>query len=116
MATRAIVGIVLEDGKAKSIYHHWDGYPDHLGNVLKKYYSTYEEALDFVEGGDISSTSETGSPSYYYESGDSWDLVKPVLHLFRQEIINRGCDCCDYTYIFEDNEWHCYSGEEVVCL
>ena len=35
MATRARIGLKLDDGSIISAYHHWDGYPEWLGVTLK---------------------------------------------------------------------------------
>ena len=37
-ATRWLVGIEEPSGKITSTYGHWDGYPEHAGKMLKKYY------------------------------------------------------------------------------
>ena len=37
-ATRWLVGIEDPNGKVISTYGHWDGYPEHTGKMLKKYY------------------------------------------------------------------------------
>ena len=36
MATRSRIGIELNDGSILSAYHHWDGYPQWLGRILKR--------------------------------------------------------------------------------
>tara|TARA_B100000287_G_scaffold77223_1_gene69318 strand:- start:49 stop:573 length:525 start_codon:yes stop_codon:yes gene_type:complete len=36
--TRWLVGIEAPNGKVRSTYGHWDGYPQHAGKMLKKYY------------------------------------------------------------------------------
>ena len=47
MATRARIGLKLEDGSIISAYHHWDGYPEWLGVTLKEHYNKRE---DIAEG------------------------------------------------------------------
>ena len=37
--TRWLVGIEAPSGKIASVYGHWDGYPEHVGKLLKKYYN-----------------------------------------------------------------------------
>ena len=39
MATRARIGLELKDGSVLSVYHHWDGYPEWLGRILKTHYN-----------------------------------------------------------------------------
>ena len=35
MATRSRIGIVLKDDSIRSVYHHWDGYPEWLVLLLE---------------------------------------------------------------------------------
>ena len=35
MATRSRIGIQLADESVLSVYHHWDGYPEWLGRILR---------------------------------------------------------------------------------
>ena len=58
MATRSRIGIVQENGTVKSIYCHWDGYPENNGKILLENYD-YEMAQELIELGDISSLSKT---------------------------------------------------------
>ena len=49
MATRARIGIQLEDGTIKTAYQHWDGYPGGLGYTLIDYWNDpakVEQAVD----------------------------------------------------------------------
>lgn len=55
MATRARIGIELADGSVLSAYHHWDGYPEWLGRILKTHYNSKELAAELIDGGDMSS-------------------------------------------------------------
>jgi hypothetical protein len=55
MATRARIGIQLKDDSVLSVYHHWDGYPEWLGRILKTHYNSKEKASELIDGGDMSS-------------------------------------------------------------
>ena len=46
MSTRSRIGIKLEDGSILSAYHHWDGYPEWLGRILKQHYNTNEKVAE----------------------------------------------------------------------
>ena len=54
MATRARIGLKLEDGSIISAYHHWDGYPEWLGVTLRDKYTTKDQVAELLDGGDIS--------------------------------------------------------------
>ena len=55
MATRARIGLKLEDGSIISAYHHWDGYPEWLGVTLKEHYNKREDIAKLIDGGNMSS-------------------------------------------------------------
>ena len=119
MATRARIGIKLADERVKSIYHHWDGYPEWLGEKLKKY-DTEEKIHELMSHGDISCI----------ESETDWngnELETPIILSYKM----RGEDCpaiyhfsvnwwkhtyrnsgIEWLYLFENGEWHCYSTKE----
>ena len=51
----ARIGYVLKDDSIVSVYHHWDGYPEWLGNILKKHYNEDEKVRELIDGGNMSS-------------------------------------------------------------
>jgi len=116
MATRARIGLELADGSVLSSYHHWDGYPEWLGRILKTHYNSKELASELIDGGDMSScwtdtpfdydgkASKYG-PNYYSLRGDN---CPPRL----------DADLCEYllpdnseefAYVFRSGEWVCYN-------
>ena len=63
MATRSRIAIEDQDGTVRSIYCHWDGYPEHHGPILLKHYTTQEKVESLIALGSISSlSSETEIP------------------------------------------------------
>ena len=54
MSTRSRIGIELEDGSIKSVYHHFDGYPEGLGVKLLTHYTTEESVNKLIDGGNMS--------------------------------------------------------------
>jgi len=55
MSTRSRIGILQKDLTVKSVYHHWDGYPEWLGVTLEKQYNTEEKVAKLIDGGNMSS-------------------------------------------------------------
>jgi hypothetical protein len=118
MATRSRIGIQLKDESVLSVYCHWDGYPEFNGKKLKEHFSSYEQATELIDGGDISclwtnagwnneTLPETG-PQYYSSRGD--ENVEPDLHNSFQSFISSVNDSwADYAYLFTDGEWKCYT-------
>ena len=54
MATRSAIGIKFGP-VVKAVYCHWDGYPEHNGEILKKYYSDSVKLSALIAQGDLSS-------------------------------------------------------------
>jgi len=106
MATRSRIGIQLADESVLSVYHHWDGYPEWLGRILKTHYNSKELAAELIDGGDMSSCwAENKEPEYYSQRGDNCpprldaDLCEYLLPDNSEE----------YAYVFRNGEWVCYN-------
>jgi hypothetical protein len=54
MATRSNIGIMNEDGSIRSIYCHWNGYPEHHVPILTQHYATQDQAEELVALGNLS--------------------------------------------------------------
>ena len=116
MATRSRIGIELKNGSVLSVYHHWDGYPEWLGRILKTHYNDRQKVAELIDGGDMSLcwtedrwNSETKAqeygPQYYSQRGDNCpprldaDLTEYLLPDNSEE----------YAYVFRNGEWVCYN-------
>jgi len=115
MSTRSRIGLELKNKSILSVYHHWDGYPEWLGRILKTHYNTREKVAELIDGGDMSSCwtdsrwddSADGSygPQYYSQRGDN---CPPRLDADLCEYLLPE-DSEDYSYLFRNGEWVCYS-------
>lgn len=115
MATRSRIGIELSDGSVLSAYHHWDGYPEWLGRILKTHYNSEELATELIDGGDMSCcwTNERWSndlldrhrdvygPQYYSQRGED---CPPRHDDSLEEYLSEGEE---YAYLFTCGEWVC---------
>ena len=126
MATRSRIGIQLSDNSVLSVYHHWDGYPQWLGRILKTHYNTKEKVADLIDGGDMSCAwtkdrwtgkkvaeyvtenveVEEYGPQYYSQRGED---CPPRLDETREEFLSDGEE---YSYIFTSAGWVCYDMNE----
>jgi len=114
MATRSRIGIELKDGSVLSVYHHWDGYPEWLGRILRTHFNDRSKVAELIDGGDMSSawtncgwnneTRPTTSPLYYSERGDD---CPPRLDANLQEYLTQGAEEFAYVYTQEEG-WLCY--------
>ena len=87
MATRSRIGIVLKDDSIRSVYHHWDGYPEWLGVTLREHYNTDEKVATLIDGGNMSccwsTTGEDGEEvephvEYYGGEDDAPEISKSL--------------------------------------
>jgi hypothetical protein len=105
MATRSRIGIELKNGSILSVYHHWDGYPEWLGRILRTHYNTKEKAAELIDGGDMSVCwSEDKKPEYYSMRGD---ICPPRLDDDLCEYLLPD-NSEEYAYVFRNGEWVCY--------
>jgi len=107
MATRSRIGIQLADESILSVYHHWDGYPEWLGRILKTHYNGKSLAAELIDGGDMSTCwAENKEPEYYSQRGEN---CPPRLDNNLEEFFS---DNEEYSYIFRNGEWVCYDMHE----
>tara|TARA_B100001248_G_scaffold39205_1_gene25082 strand:+ start:50 stop:490 length:441 start_codon:yes stop_codon:yes gene_type:complete len=118
MATRARIGLKLEDGSIISAYHHWDGYPEWLGVTLKEHYNKREDIAKLIDGGNMSScysdnqydekkqefVKNDPKPEYY--GGDD---ERPRLSRNFTQFAFDSKSGEEYLYLFVDNEWNGFS-------
>ena len=118
MATRARIGLKLEDGSIISAYHHWDGYPEWVGVTLKEQYNTKEKIAKLIDGGNMSScysdnqydeekqefVKNDPKPEYY--GGDD---ERPRLSRNFTQYAFDSKSGEEYLYLFVDNEWNGFS-------
>ena len=112
MATRSRIGLELADDAVLSVYHHYDGYPQWLGVILRQKFNTREKVAELLDGGDISCIdSDTNWKResveehvlYYNARGED---TEPRLDLSLEDYLANGEE---YAYVFTlDHEWVCY--------
>jgi hypothetical protein len=107
MATRSRIGIQLADESVLSVYHHWDGYPEWLGRILRTHYNTKEKASELIDGGDMSVCwNNNNEPEYYSARGED---CPPRLDENKYEYLCGNNSGEEYAYLFVNNEWVCYN-------
>ena len=75
MSTRSAIAIMDENtGKIRSVYCHWDGYPEHNGAILEEYYTEREKIEELLTLGSISLLAGRVKP----KRGEKHTFDKPV--------------------------------------
>lgn len=72
MATRSTIGIVRGYKDTTRIYCHWDGYLEHNGVILQKYYNTADKVEELLKLGNLSCLGPNPVPDKTWESRDYW--------------------------------------------
>lgn len=106
MSTHSVIAKDLGNGHVESVYCHFDGYLEGVGETLMLYY-THPYKVDALIGlGDLLSVGETNVKSFHDDDGEDWDDVKPqivplvnLIYYAKQE---RGAH---YVYLFQDGNW-----------
>ena len=105
MATRSRIGIQLKDNSVLSVYHHWDGYPEWLGRILKTHYNSRDLATELIDGGDMSAAwGDENRAEYYSERGEDCPprYDDDIFDFLKKE--NNE----EYAYVWTvNNEWKC---------
>ncbi len=111
MATRSRIGLELADDAVLSVYHHYDGYPQWLGVILRQKFNTREKVAELLDGGDISCIDSDTNwnrekvENYVQYYNDRGENTEPRLDLSVEQYLVDGEE---YAYLFENNEWVCY--------
>jgi hypothetical protein len=105
MATRAMIGMVRDDGTVRAIYSHWDGYPAHVGILLKTFYDTADAVTELLDRGDVSSLGSTlEETNFYSDRGEEDAFAKEFKDV--TEAVQYYTECwCEFFYVYEDGIW-----------
>ena len=121
MATRSRIAMECTDASGnkivKSIYCHWDGYPEGVGATLQKHYLDREKVAALIELGAISSLEKEVAPTgphsfdrpqpgvvvaYHRDRGE--DPIDPRVDASVSDFFNSDIE--QYGYLFTDEgEW-----------
>ena len=110
MATRSLIGIKLNNGITKVIYCHWDGYPEHNGQLLVDNYNSPSAVFDLLELGDLSTldTTPAGCKAFHRDWNEPWGMVEPRdVNTSELDTVSKDYGV-DYVYTYNDEfEWEC---------
>lgn len=93
------VGDVKLEKDYLTIYHHWDGYPEGVGDTLTALYDNYETILNLLCGGDASTINDMKICQYCAWRDEDWDSVQPKQSDEEPSVTE------EYAYLFKDGKW-----------
>jgi hypothetical protein len=127
MATRSYIGIRNSDASVDYIYCHYDGYPEHNGEILTEHYSDASRVRALLDLGDLSVLGKFFGKKQDFDKRvvdtclaygrDRGELNVEVRNSGYNELIND--QNVDYVYIFDGDYWECfdtYNSEKVIDL
>lgn len=90
------------------IYHHWDGYPDGVGETLVNKFNTYEEALNLMLFGDQSTINREDELLPYWLRGAGYKKSEDTPPMLESKIpMDLGkTHWAEYVYLFKNGEWY----------
>jgi hypothetical protein len=116
MSTRSYIGVRNTDDSVSYIYCHFDGYPEHNGEILVEHYKSINKVNELLKLGDLSVLGKfIGEKqdfnkrvkdmclAYGRDRGESNTEVKslPFSELIKTHDV-------DYVYVFDGDYWECY--------
>lgn len=116
MATRSRIAIETPEGIVKSIYCHWDGYPENNGKLLHEHYGDRAKVERLISLGDISFLAPELEPTGPHTFTDPQKGVVTAYHRDRGEEKRNAIhadskkwlksDIEEFGYLFtKENEW-----------
>ena len=121
MATRSMIGLLLEDGRVKYISCHYDGYPEGVGSTLVFDFKTENKINELLSFGDLSQLEtnihptdvhnfenpEKGVCVFYGRDRGEEDIVAQVKSLeeFHQDA---NSSWTEYLYLYTNENWWVY--------
>ena len=115
MATRSNIAYKTAEGKIRSVYCHWDGYPEHNGKILMDHYTDQAKIEALVALGSISSLgAELGEKQDFDDRStqkDDWTLAyhrdrgEELVVSEYEDVPSWVADMEEYAYLWNGQEW-----------
>lgn len=104
---------LVTDKKYVGIYHHWDGYPEGVGEVLVNEFNTYEKVLNLMTFGDESSICGERITPYCVRSGSYNGRHGSGAMKRDSDLLDslRNCTHINYIYLFRDGQWYVFNDD-----
>ncbi len=119
MATRSFIARRTDAGVYEGVYCHWDGYPNHNGVTLLRYYASSGGVKQLLKHGDISSLGKSVGRKHSFDNPhDGWTVYYGRDRGERRSSTEKKCFAsmfqmmeyansvgCEFLYLFDDGVW-----------
>ena len=114
MATRSNIAYRTPEGTIRSVYCHWDGYPAHNGEMLRRHYKDQSKIEALVQLGSLSSLNERIAPKgkHNFDKAEDGVVVAYARDRGEQLVISEYADIPswiddmeEYAYLWNGREW-----------
>lgn len=119
MSTRSRIGYTMKNDKIRSIYCHFDGYPEGVGETLLQHYNSWGKIKPLIDLGDISSLGSIIGEKHDFDNEELRDKMttfygrdrgeketKARVDSTRESYTNTGKNWdIEYFYLYENEEW-----------
>ncbi len=120
MATRSNIAYKTIDGKIKSVYCHWNGYPEHNGEMLLRHYNTQEKVEALIALGSISALRPEIGQQHPFDRDysnpelpltDNWTLAyhrdrgEELCIAEYDDVPSWIADMEEYAYLWDGKDW-----------
>ena len=125
MSTRSVIGKLIDGAIIKAIHCHWDGYPEHNGDLLVNHYKDEAKIDALLELGDLSSLGpEIGQRIDFNDRPLVFESQRTQCVAYGRDRKERGTEAnvypnlqyilhhysdVEYVYIWNGSTWACYN-------
>jgi len=112
MSTRSWIAVEQEPdemdlNKVQTIYCHFDGYIDGVGNILLKHWNNLDKAHALLQYGDISYVPEQENNESLQDAAyDKVGITQEYISEYHMMLELKGDIHIEYVYLFKDNNWY----------
>ena len=116
MSTNSSITAKCDDGKFRSVYCHWDGYPEHNGKVLLEDFTDQKKIEQLMSLGDLSLLdssiecpeghsfdNKVEGHSIFYGRDRGEDDVSCLVRDSKEECLKANTQ--EYDYFWDGTEW-----------